>query len=93
MEISVVHDPDLERFDALSPDGERVGDVTYRRDGDVWDLVGTHVPPELGGRGIATAMLRDVLAQIRAAGGSVRPTCPFVAAYLDRNPDEAVRVA
>ena len=92
MEISVVHDPDLERFDALFPDGERVGDVTYRRDGDVWDLDGTHVPPELGGRGIATAMVRDVLAQIRAVGGSVRPTCSFVAAYLDRHPDEAVRV-
>ncbi|QIK82266.1 GNAT family N-acetyltransferase [Sanguibacter sp. HDW7] len=92
MEITVVHDPDLELFEARSSAGDRVGDVTYRRDGDVWDLVGTHVPPELGGRGIASAMLRDVLAQIRAVDGKVRPTCPFVVAYLDRHPDEATRV-
>ncbi|MGP7959416.1 GNAT family N-acetyltransferase [Sanguibacter sp. A247] len=92
MDLTVVHDPDSELFEARSAEGERVGDVTYRRDGDVWDLVGTHVPPAFGGRGVATAMLRDVLAQIRAVGGSVRPTCPFVATYLDRNPDEATRV-
>lgn len=92
MDITVRHDPDQDHFEALSPAGEPVGRVTYRREGDVWDLDGTFVPGEHGGQGIATSLVREVLAEVRAAGGSVRPTCPFIATYLDRHPDEATRV-
>lgn len=45
----------------------------------------TIVPEALEGRGIASRMARHVLADLRARGLMVLPTCPFFSSYLHKH--------
>ena len=53
----------------------------------VLDFQHTKVPPELRGRGVADALVRHALDDAKERGFEVIPTCPFVRAFLDRNPE------
>lgn len=55
--------------------------------GDVLDLTSTQVPEELRGEGIGSRLVREVLDWARDHGRRVKPTCPFVGAYIDRHPE------
>lgn len=57
----------------------------YRRDGDVLTFTHTIVPPDLGGRGIGSALIAGALADIRVQGLKIVAQCSFVAAYLDKH--------
>ncbi|WP_432535006.1 GNAT family N-acetyltransferase [Kineococcus arenarius] len=48
----------------------------------------TEVLPGFEGRGIATALVRQALDDVRARGLRVAPLCPFVAALIRRNAQE-----
>ncbi len=50
-------------------------------------LTHTEVPAELGGRGIGKALVLSVLTELKAEGMKVAPLCPFVAAYIKKNPE------
>ncbi len=63
--------------------------AAYVRQGDVWDFNHTVVPPELGGRGIGSKLVQGALADVKAQGGKIIPTCSFVAAYVEKHPDAA----
>jgi len=60
----------------------------YVRSGKVVDIQHTRVPKEAEGKGMATALIRGSLDMIRAKGEKLIPTCPFVAAYLRRHPEQ-----
>lgn len=47
----------------------------------------TEVPPELGGRGIASFLIRYILDDAAAKGLKVKPVCPFVRAYIEKHPE------
>jgi predicted GNAT family acetyltransferase len=47
----------------------------------------TEVPPELGGKGIASKLIRGALDQVRAEGLKVIAQCPFVKAFIDKHAD------
>ena len=49
----------------------------------------TVVDPEFGGRGLAGRMIGEALQATRRDGLRVRPTCSFVARYIEKNPDAA----
>lgn len=70
-----------------------VGWVEYRRIGTGghrrFVAIHTEVPPEYGGRGIGSALVRRVLADARAAGVRVSPVCPLFAAHFERHPEDA----
>jgi predicted GNAT family acetyltransferase len=69
--------------------GDLAGWVEYRRlDGRIVALH-TEVPPEFGGRGIASALVRRVLDDARVAGEKVTPRCPFFVAHFERHPEDA----
>ena len=51
----------------------------------------TEVPPEFAGQGIASALVRRVLDDARAAGQTVTPRCPLFAAHFQRHPEDAPR--
>ena len=65
-------------------------ELTYRLTGDgrvVMDHTG--VPPAWGGRGIAARLVERAVADARAEGRKVVPSCSYVAAQFQRHPDWA----
>lgn len=48
----------------------------------------TEVPPAHEGRGLATMLVQAALASARERGLKVIPVCPFVAAYIKKQPKE-----
>ena len=82
---TVTHDRAAGRFEALVDGGRCVAD--YRLIGSVMHIVHTEVPAALQGRGLAAALVRQVLAQARALGWQVRPVCSYVRAYMRRHPE------
>jgi predicted GNAT family acetyltransferase len=55
--------------------------------GSTLSLIHTEVPPALEGKGVASALARAGLDHAREHGMTVKPFCPFVAAYLHRHPE------
>ncbi len=83
---------DARRFE-LRADGEVVGFIDYRLAGEVITLVHTEVDPAHSGQGHAATLARGALDDARARGLTVVPSCPFVAAYIDKHPAYADLVA
>jgi Predicted acetyltransferase len=50
-------------------------------------LTHTEVPKELGGKGIGKILVQNALEYLKANGYKLAPLCPFVAAYVKRNPE------
>jgi hypothetical protein len=70
--------------------GDRLaGWVDYGRIASRIVALHTEVPPEFAGRGLASALVRRVLADARAAGIKVTPRCPFFLAHFERHPEDA----
>ena len=90
--------PTLRRNDArhrfeIEVDGKVAGSMTYRPRGEALELVHTEVGPEYQGQGLAARLTRFALDQARAAGQKVIPSCAYVAAYLQRHPQDQDLVA
>ena len=47
----------------------------------------TLVPKELSGQGIAGYLVKYILDDAAAKGLRVKPTCPYVNAYIDKHPE------
>lgn len=47
----------------------------------------TKVPDELGGRGIASFLVKYLLDDAAAKGLKVKPICPYVRKYIDKHPE------
>ena len=47
----------------------------------------TEVPPELGGKGVGSKLVKGALDQVRTEGLKVIAQCPFVKAWIDKHPD------
>jgi predicted GNAT family acetyltransferase len=73
------------RFE-LEVDGHIAATYYEHADG-VITFVHTEVPPELGGKGIGSKLVKGALDQVRARGLKVVAQCPFVKAWIDKHPD------
>lgn len=91
-DLAISDNPEARRYEARIGD-ELAGWVDYGRVGSRLVALHTEVPPEFGGRGIASALVRRVLADVRAAGGTVTPRCPFFVAHFERHPEDRDLVA
>jgi uncharacterized protein len=85
----LIDDTDQGRFE-LYRDGELVGWL-YRTHlkPNRYALLHTEVDPRHQHQGVAGAMVRRVLDEIRARTGTITVICPFVADYLSRNLTDA----
>jgi uncharacterized protein len=92
MDLNVADSPGALRYE-ITADGERVGFVTYRLAAGVISFLHAEVDPAREDQGIGSRLVRDALDDARARGLSVRPICPFVAYFIERNPDYADLVA
>jgi uncharacterized protein len=72
----------------LAVDGH-IAATCYEIADGVITFVHTRVPPELGGKGIGSTLIRGALDQVRAEGLKVVARCPFVKAFIDKHPDYA----
>lgn len=50
-------------------------------------LTHTEVPERFEGKGVGSALVRQVLDDIRQKELGLVPLCPFVAAYINRHPE------
>ena len=71
----------------LEVDGE-YAIAAYRLESDVVIFTHTVVPPDQQGHGIGSALIKGALGDARRRGLKVVPDCPFVAAYIERHPEE-----
>ncbi len=71
----------------LAIDGQLAIAAYDRREGA---LVFTHtqVPEALKGQGLASRLIKVALDDAREQGLKIVPLCEFVAAYIDRHPEE-----
>jgi len=79
----VVNNKTDHRFE-LMVDGHLAA-AYYKLDGNVITFVHTEVPPELGGRGVGSKLVRGALDQVRTAGMTVIADCPFVKAWIGKH--------
>ena len=68
--------------------GGAIAFAAYQMRGNVVVFTHTEVPKALEGQGIAGKLIKSALADVRERGLRVLPLCPFVAAYIDRHPEE-----
>jgi len=87
-ELVIADHPEARRYEARLR-GELAGWVDYGRVRKRLVALHTEVPPEFAGRGIASALVRRVLADARAAGVTITPRCPFFRAHFERHPEDA----
>ncbi len=69
--------------------GEVAGFTEYRRRGGVTTFVHTEVDDGHEGEGLGSALVHGALEDVRSAGGTIRPLCPFVRSYVERHPEFA----
>ncbi len=91
-ELDIRDVPDARRYEARLG-GRIVGWVDYGRVGTRFVAIHTEVLPDFGGRGIGSALVRRVIADVRAAGHTITPRCPLFARHFERHPEEADIVA
>jgi len=86
MALAIRHEPDARRFVA-DADGAAAY-ITYRElDERTLDLDHTFVPRVSRDGGIASQLTRHALDYARERGRRVVPSCPFVAAFIQRHPE------
>lgn len=68
--------------------GGEVAIAAYETRDDTVVFTHTLVPPALEGRGVGSRLIQGALGDVRRQGGHVIAECRFVAAYLQRHPDQ-----
>ena len=87
-EIKLAHEPAQNRFVARLQDNE--AELNYRKEADgTLDYYRTFTPTELRGQGIAGRLVTYALDYALERGSRVRPSCPFVAKLIAREPKYA----
>jgi predicted GNAT family acetyltransferase len=84
------HDTDAHQY-RLTKDGQVVSLADYRPLDDGTTLVFHHTltPPAHRGQGYAALLVGQALADVRASGHKIVPTCWFVEEYLGLHPEHA----
>lgn len=85
MKLEVRRNPGARRYELLSDSGELFGLIDYRITDSVIDLFHAETNPAHGGQGYGSLMVAGALDDIRTEGLTVRPTCPFVADFVDKH--------
>ncbi len=87
MELEVKDHPAAGRYE-IRADGKLAGFVQYRLNGNRITMFHTEVDEAFEGHGVGSTLAREALASVRARGLDLIPTCPFIAGYIARHPDE-----
>lgn len=83
--IPVVKNDETNRFE-LTVDGY-IAFIDFKQEDKVIKLIHTEVPEELGGRGVAAALVEKTLNYLEINNFSLFPYCPYVFAYIKKHPE------
>ncbi len=84
MNTAIKHNPDRNRFEVIIEG--HTAYMSYVLSCDVINFNHTIVPDVLGGQGLGTELVKYGLAHARVKHLQVIPSCPFVAAVINKNP-------
>jgi uncharacterized protein len=85
--LKVTHEIGEHRFLIRLPRGE--GELLYSIAGpDLLDLHHAEVAPPLRGRGVAGELVQAACDYARAHGIRLIPSCPYIAAWFRRHPEQ-----
>lgn len=87
MPQEVVNNVDLGRYE-MEVEGDFVV-VTYKLESNVLDLTHAGTPPALRKRGLAAIVVGFALEDAKSRGLRVKPTCPYVAWFVEQHPEYA----
>ena len=76
-------------YRATVPGSSAVGRLTWKARGNARIADHTLVPPEIGGRGVAAALVEALIADAREQGFTIVPQCSYVEAMFRRHPEWA----
>jgi uncharacterized protein len=85
MPFAITHDRTAHRFET-EVDGAEC-ELDYTLTGVVMTITHTGVPPEVGGRGIASALVQAAFEAARGEGWKVAPACSYAAVWIARHPE------
>lgn len=86
-DVVVTNNQDQNRYEAHL-DGELAGFAEYTLPTGLIVFTHTEVDPKFEGRGVASALVRFSLDEVRDAGErKVVPICPFYKGWIERHPD------
>ena len=74
-------------YRAEVPDSDAIGRLTWVARGNARIADHTLVPPEIGGRGVAAALVDALVADARSEGFKIVPACSYVDAQFRRHPE------
>ncbi|GAC78474.1 hypothetical protein SAMN04488550_2456 [Gordonia malaquae] len=83
-QITVARNDAQGRYD-ISVDGELAGFTEFVDRGEQRIFPHTELDEKFSGRGLSSILVRDALADTRAAGLRVVPVCPLVARYVSKH--------
>jgi len=86
--VEIADNPSSGRYE-LRHDGDVVGWVQYRIDGEVLIIPHVEVVPRLRGRGHSEPFLAEVLADVDRRGLKVAPLCGYAASHIRARPELA----
>lgn len=86
--VTITDNKDHHRYEAHLGH-EMAGVLTYKIQDGVAILPHTEVQPRFEGRGIGGQLAKHALDEARANGMKVAPWCPFIDAYIEKNPEYA----
>jgi len=90
VEITRHDQGDKGEYHANVSGSDSVGRLTWiKRADDARVAEHTLVPPEIGGRGIAGELVKELVADARGNDLKIVPQCSYVAAKFDKNPEWA----
>lgn len=76
-------------YRATVPGSDAVGRLTWKARGNARIADHTLVPPEIGGRGVAAALVDALVADAKSEGFTIVPQCSYVEAQFRRHPEWA----
>ena len=78
---NLIDNTELQQYE-FHIEGE-IAKVEYKKKGNKIYLTHTEVPKALGGRGIASKLVKAVLADVQKNGWELVVYCPYIKSYLD----------
>lgn len=76
-------------YRAIVPGSDAVGRLTWKARGEARIADHTLVPPEIGGQGVAAALVDALVRDAREDGFKIVPQCSYVEAQFRRHPEWA----